>query len=325
MISVALCTYNGEKYLPEQLESIVGQSVSVHELVVCDDGSSDTTLEILQQFSADSPFPVRIFQNTTNLGSTKNFEKCLSLCQGEVILLCDQDDRWRSDRVEKQVGYLRRHPDVDAVFCNAQIIDGSSQPTSSTIWQEVEFNESSQRRWIAGKAHEILFGGFVVTGATLALRRSSLERLMPFPVHIPKLIHDAWIALALSLEGKIHFIDEPLVFYRMHADQQVGFGSQMEPVRLKDRLSRDRAEKLAPIREKADNAHRIYLLLRELPYIPREKLVKLYLRHKHFERRATLPPNRFQRVIPVVKEAVSGRYRFSSKDWFLPALGDIFE
>lgn len=325
MISVALCTYNGEKYLPEQLESIVSQSVPVHELVVCDDGSRDRTLEILQRFSVSSPFPVRIFQNTVNLGSTKNFEKCLSLCQGDVLFLCDQDDLWRADKVEKQVGYLNDNPDADAVFSNATIIDGLSQPTQSTIWQEVEFNESSQQRWQAGKAHEILFGGFVVTGATLALRRSALDRLVPFPVHIPKLIHDAWIALALSLEGKIHFIDESLVFYRLHANQQVGFGSRMEHIRFKDRLSRDRDEKLAPIREKADDALKMYLLLRELPYIPREKLIKLYLRQKHFERRATLPRNRFQRLVPVIKEVVAGRYRFSSKDWWLPALGDIFE
>ncbi|MPR34271.1 glycosyltransferase family 2 protein [Salmonirosea aquatica] len=325
MISVALCTYNGEKYLPEQLESIVGQSIPVHELVVCDDGSSDRTLEILRRFSDDSPFPVRIFQNTTNLGSTRNFEKCLSLCQGDILFLCDQDDIWRADKVAKQVGYLQEHPDVDAVFSNAQIIDGFSEPTQSTIWQEVEFNESSQQLWKAGKAHEILFGGFVVTGATLALRRSTLAHLRPFPMHIPKLIHDAWIALALSLEGKIQFIAEPLVYYRMHASQQVGFGSRMEPVRLKDRLSRDRAEKLAPIRQKADDIHKIYMLLRELPYIPREKLIKLYLRQKHFERRASLPDNRFPRLIPVLKEVVAGRYKFSSRDWWLPALGDIFE
>jgi len=211
------------------------------------------------------------------------------------------------------------------VFSNAQVIDDFSQPTQSTIWQQVEFNESSQQLWKAGKAHEILFGGFVVTGATLAIRRSALERLVPFPTHIPKLIHDAWIALALSLEGKIQFIDEPLVSYRMHASQQVGFGSRMEPVRLKDRLARDRAEKLAPIREKADDILKIYLLLRELPYIPREKLIKLYLRQKHFDRRASLPDNRLLRVVPVLKEVVAGRYQFSSKDWWLPALGDIFE
>ena len=325
MISVALCTYNGEKYLPEQLESIVSQSVPVHELVVCDDGSQDRTLEILHQFSDKAPFPVRIFQNTVNLGSTKNFEKCLSLCQGDILFLCDQDDIWRADKVEKQVGYLEENPHVDAVFSDARVIDDLSRPTQSTIWQEVEFNESPQRLWKAGKAHEILFEGFVVTGATLALRRSVLKQLVPFPVHVPKLIHDAWIALVLSLEGRIQFITEPLVSYRMHASQQVGFGTQMKPVRLSDRLLRDRAAKLTPIRQKAEDIREIYKLLRELSFVPREKLIKLYLRQKHFERRASLPGSRFQRMVPVLKEVIAGRYKFSSKDWWLPALGDIFE
>lgn len=325
MISVALCTYNGEKYLPEQLESIKRQSVPVDELVVCDDGSTDGTFDILHKLAREVAFSVRIFKNKSNLGSTKNFEKCLSLCQGDLIFCCDQDDAWRSDKVEKQAAYLRDHPDIDAVFSNALVMDDDSKPTGSTIWQEVQFTAGQQRRWQAGQAHEILFGGFVVTGATLALRRSCLERLMPFPTHIPRLIHDAWIALALSLESKIDFIAEPLVSYRMHASQQVGFGGKAEPVRMKDRMNRDRAEKLAPIQEKADNAHEIYAYLRDLPFVPREKLIKLFLRHKHFQRRATLPQNRLLRAAPVIKEALAGRYKFSSKDWWLPALGDILE
>ncbi|TDB68961.1 glycosyltransferase family 2 protein [Arundinibacter roseus] len=325
MISVALCTYNGENYLPEQLESILQQSLPIDEIVVCDDGSTDGTLVLLQKFASQVNFPIRIVQNETNLGSTRNFEKCLSLCSGEIIFLCDQDDVWRVDKVEKQVDYLQTHPEIDAVFSNAQVINDDSQPTGSTIWQEVEFTESSQRRWKAGKAHEILFGGFVVTGATLALRRSCLARLTPFPLHIPTLIHDAWIALALSLEKKIDFIAEPLISYRMHASQQVGFGAKTDPVRFSDRFRRDRAEKLTPILEKADHAQNMYALLRELPFVPHEKLVKLYLRQRHFRRRATLPDNRLQRLPGVMKEVVSGRYLFSSKDWWLPALGDIFE
>ncbi|MBU1822740.1 MAG: glycosyltransferase family 2 protein [Bacteroidetes bacterium] len=325
MISVALCTYNGEKYLPEQLESILSQTVPVNEIVVCDDGSNDATLAVLQKFASKAPFPIRVFQNEVNLGSTKNFEKCLSLCQGDYILLCDQDDRWRVDRVEKQIGYLREHPDTDAVFSNAIVIDGNSQPTPATIWGEIEFTELPQKRWKAGKAHEILFGGFVVTGATLALRRSCLARLMPFPVHVPKLIHDAWIALVLSLEKKIDFINEPLIFYRMHESQQVGFGAKVEPVRLKDRLRRDRNEKLAPIREKADDALQIHALLRQLPFVPKEKLARLNVRQRHFQLRASLPENRLLRVPYILREVMAGRYQHSSKDWWLPALGDLLE
>jgi glycosyltransferase involved in cell wall biosynthesis len=325
MISVALCTYNGEKYLPEQLESIIRQSVPVNEIVICDDGSQDRTISLLNEFAETAPFPVRIFQNETNLGSTRNFEKCLSLCQGEIIFCCDQDDQWREDKVEKQTNYFATHPHVDAVFSNALIIDGDSQTTLSTIWEEIEFSEEPQQRWKDGKAHEILFGGFVVTGATLALRRSCLNRLMPFPTHIPQLIHDAWIALALSLENKIDFIDEPLIFYRMHASQQVGFGAKTDPVRFKDRFNRGRQEKLTPIQEKTDTAQNLYKLLRDIPFVPREKLIKLYLRQRHFQMRANLPDNRLLRLVPIMKDVMSGRYAFSSKDWWLPALGDLFE
>ncbi len=325
MISVALCTYNGEKYLLQQLESILRQSVAVDEIVVCDDGSSDGTLPLLRRFAETAPFDVRIFENETNLGSTKNFEKCLLLCRGDLLFCCDQDDLWHSDKVAKQSAYLREHPDIDAVFSDAVTIDDDSQPTGTTIWQEIEFTPQHQKRWQSGGAHEILFGGFVVTGATLALRRSCLTRLTPFPTHVPKLIHDAWIALALSVEDKIDFIAEPLISYRLHSSQQVGFGAQAEPVRMRDRLRRDRNEKLEPIRDKAENAKKMWDLLRKTSNVPEEKLIKLHQRYRHFRRRAALADSRLLRVVPVLTEVTAGRYKFSSDDWWLPALGDLFE
>lgn len=325
MISVAMCTYNGAKFLPEQLKSIADQTVSVDELVVCDDRSKDDTVEIIRTFAATSRFPVRIHVNEQNLGSTRNFEKCLSLCEGEIIILSDQDDRWRKDKVQKQVAFLNARPDVDAVFSDAEIIDDDSLSTGKTIWQEIEFDKARRQIWQDGKPYEILFNGFVVTGATLAIRKSCLERMMPFPTHVPDLIHDAWIAMVLSLENKIEFITDPLIFYRIHSSQQVGFGNKVEKVYLKDRFKRDRRKKLIPLEEKANKLHELYLLLRALPFVPREKLIKLYLSQKHFYRRASLPENRFKRLTPILSQLIRGYYRFSSKDWWLPAIGDLLE
>lgn len=325
MISVAMCTYNGAKYLPEQLKSIADQTVSVDELVVCDDRSKDDTIEIIKSFAATSRFPVRIYVNEQNLGSTKNFEKCLSLCEGDIIFLCDQDDRWRNDKVQKQVAFLNARPDLDAVFSDAQMINDDSEPTGRTIWQEIEFDHARQQIWKGGKPHEILFNGFVVTGATLAIRKSCLARLMPFPTHVQDLIHDAWIAVVLSLENKIDFIADTLISYRIHSSQQVGFGNKVEKVHLKDRFKRDRKKKLVPLEEKANKLHELYLLLRAMPFVPREKLIKLYLSQKHFYMRASLPDNRYKRVTPVISQLLRGYYRFSSKDWWLPAVGDLFE
>ena len=88
--SVALCTFNGEKFLQEQLSSILSQSVSVNEIVVCDDGSTDQTFEILKNYQGKFPKLFRIYRNQKNLGYVLNFEKAMSLCTGEIIFLCEK-------------------------------------------------------------------------------------------------------------------------------------------------------------------------------------------------------------------------------------------
>ncbi|MCF0049727.1 glycosyltransferase [Dyadobacter sp. LJ53] len=311
--------------MSEQLKSIADQTLPVDELVVCDDRSKDNTIEIIQSFAENCAFPVHIHVNETNLGSTKNFEKCLSLCTGDIIFLCDQDDKWRPDRVQKQADYLNAHSDKDAVFCDAMKMGDDSKPVGSTIWEEIEFDAKKQNTWKSGKAHEILFTGFIVTGATLAIRKSCLARLMPFPTHVPDLIHDAWMAMVLSLEGKIDFIPETLIYYRIHASQQVGFGNKVDKVQLKDRLNRDRNKKLIPLKEKGEKLLGMYKLLKALPFVPQEKLMKLDLAQAHFFKRSALPDNRLLRFPFVVNNVIQGHYRFSSKDWWLPAMGDLFE
>src|SRR5882724_11959920 len=94
-ISVAMCTYNGAGFLSEQLESIAAQTRLPDELVICDDRSTDESVEIVRNFARHTPFSVRLEMNEENLGSTKNFEKSIGLCQGEIIALADQDDVWR--------------------------------------------------------------------------------------------------------------------------------------------------------------------------------------------------------------------------------------
>ncbi|MFT4033093.1 MAG: glycosyltransferase family 2 protein [Siphonobacter sp.] len=324
-VSVAMCTYNGSKYLPEQLESIRQQSHPIDELIVCDDRSTDSTITLLEQFASTTPFPVQIHINPTNLGSTKNFERALQLCSGEVIFLCDQDDLWRADKVARQLEFLKTHPDQEAVFSNAQIIDDDSKPIGRTIWQEIEFDEVAQQRWNNNHAHEILFGGYVVTGATLAIRKRILASITPFPTVIEELIHDAWIAMILSLQGKIGFVNEELISYRKHSSQQVGFGQKQEKVTLTNRFSRDRQLKLAPLQKNATDLGALHELLKNRQDVPAAKLTQLIDRHKHYTVRATLPASRILRLVPVFREWINHRYTYSSKDWWLPLLGDLFE
>ena len=133
MISVALCTFNGEKFISQQLDSILSQSVPVDEIVVCDDGSTDSTCQILEQYAAQSQ-SIRLIKNEHNLGYIANFEKAIRLCQGDYIFLSDQDDIWHPDKVAESIGYLSSSGMFGA-FTDARIIDTDGKETGHTLFQ----------------------------------------------------------------------------------------------------------------------------------------------------------------------------------------------
>src|SRR6267142_4310475 len=138
-ISVAMCSYNSASWLDEQLASILKQSRLPDELVVCDDGSKDETVARLEAFARSAPFPVRIFRNETNLGFTRNFEKAISLCEGDVIALSDHDDIWEDFRLVRTEDVFRLRPAVGLVFGDAQVIDQRSAPTGTRLWDASKF------------------------------------------------------------------------------------------------------------------------------------------------------------------------------------------
>jgi len=325
MLSVALCTYNGERYLPEQLASIATQTHLPNEVVIVDDSSSDDSVELVCRWAESVSFPVHIHQNTSNLGSTKSFEKAMSLCTGDVLVLSDQDDAWRSDRLAKTAAWFQINPTMDAVFCNADLIDEHSQPIGQRIWDMVEFDAEKQQKWQHGLGHELLFSGYIVTGATMALRRTVLPTLLPFPTHVQYLIHDAWISLVLALKGTIGFIDEPLIRYRQHSSQQVGFKADRANVTMQDRLNRSRAERMAPILQKATRFRQACELLDKLPDIDPKRLSPLHRMANHLDRRVRLPATRPLRFPFILSELAKGNYQLFSGHWWKTAVGDLIE
>jgi glycosyltransferase involved in cell wall biosynthesis len=322
-VSVALCTYNGEQYLLEQLESIATQTKAIDELVICDDNSTDRTVEIIQNFTQKSAFKTRIYVNKQNMGSTRNFEQCLSYCEGEIIFLADQDDIWTSTKVAQCLTYFAQNPDKDAVFSDAKIIDQHSKVTGKTAWQMIEFDAEAQKMWRARRAFDILLRGYVVTGATMAIRKKILVEVIPIPHIIKELIHDGWIALWLSITNRIGFINEPLTYYRHHENQQVGFGDKAEVVTMTQRLSRSREEKLTPIRKKYEDSKHLYDYLRHKS-VGEATLDNLDLRQKHYAMRASLPTNRLFRVWPVLTN-LWGYRQHDGGYWWRTVAGDIFE
>jgi glycosyltransferase involved in cell wall biosynthesis len=227
-ISVAMCTYNGARYLPEQLKSFLDQQRLPDEIVVCDDGSSDATMALLREFVSKAPFPVRLHVNPENLGYSRNFTQAVNLCSGDVIALSDQDDVWYSRKLLRLEEILAARPEAGGVFSNGDLIDTASQRLAGDLWGSFAFDRASQQRVDEGDAVGVLLKRNVVTGMAFAFRRRWRETLDHMPPHWP---HDFWLALMLAAKGRLLSCPEHLLAYRVHTTQQVGV-----PIRRSEKI-----------------------------------------------------------------------------------------
>ena len=219
-ISVAVCTYNGEKFLRQQIDSILNQTLKVDEVIVCDDGSTDKTPQILTDYQKKFPEIFKIYINEKNLQSVKNFEKAVSLCTGEIIFLSDQDDVWENNKVEVFNTFFMLNKQTDVLCSNGHIIDETDQKQDLyTVWDVPEFLKVNKQEIDYFKIFATI--GNFATGAAMALRKSILPQVLPFP-NIEGLHHDEWIALISSEQKKFAFLNEKLFSYRIHNEQQVG-------------------------------------------------------------------------------------------------------
>lgn len=307
-----MCTYNGADFLPSQLQSIMTQSRPPDELVVCDDASTDNTRILLEKFAAESPFPVSLHFNERNLGSVKNFEKAIGLCRGDVIALGDQDDVWRSDKLQLLEEAFRKSEKVGLVFSDAEVVDEDLNLLNRRMWDEVNFDEYKRKLVRHGRAFEVLVTGWTVTGATMAFRSQFVNLTLPIPDDIA-MIHDGWIALTVASVADVVIIDQPLIKYRQHARQQIG-----APMRAQSATqSGGRAQELdAAIRRRNDNAslHKILATLEERltshrgAYDSRNALSFIGNYSFHLNARANLPQRRLNRLPGILRELVTRRY-----------------
>ncbi|HZB45894.1 MAG TPA: glycosyltransferase family 2 protein, partial [Pyrinomonadaceae bacterium] len=204
--SVAMCTYNGARFLREQLDSIAAQTRPPDELVVCDDRSTDSTTALVEEFASSAAFPVRLHVNTENLGSTKNFERAVRLCTGDLIALADQDDVWLPEKLKLSEEALARSPRVGLVFTDAEVVDAALAPLGFTLWQRIDFSANEKARIRRGRGFDVLLEHNVVTGATMAFRAELRPLVLPIPTE-GRLIHDGWIALLAAAVSDLAFVD----------------------------------------------------------------------------------------------------------------------
>lgn len=218
--SVALCTYNGERFLKKQIDSILEQTIPVDEIVICDDGSTDSTVAILNSYKKIFPNIFKIHINEKNLRSVKNFEKAISLCENEIIFLCDQDDLWIENKVEIITNYFEKNPIIDVIATNGFGIDDAGNLLEvHSLWDVPRFFQEENIEIDYFKI--IAFAGNIATGASMAFRKNFVEKIIPFPI-IEEFHHDEWIALNAVSNNSFEFLQEKLFKYRIHSQQQVG-------------------------------------------------------------------------------------------------------
>jgi glycosyltransferase involved in cell wall biosynthesis len=217
-ISVAMCTFNGAEHLDAQLKSIAGQT-RVGEIVICDDGSTDETSAIVRQFAADHSVQIRFQINDRRLGVTKNFEKAISLCNGDFIFLADQDDVWHDDKVSRMLAEFA-DTEVGMAFCDGQVVDDSGQSLGYGLWDAAWFTAAERQQFDSGNGLAVLLRHAVAAGCTLAFRAAHKPLLLPFPD--VQNAHDIWIALLITSVAKARPVAEKLIDYRRHDQNTIG-------------------------------------------------------------------------------------------------------
>ena len=307
-ISVAMCTYNGSDFLPAQLESIIAQSRPPDEIVICDDSSSDETQTLLNRFAADSPVPVSMQFNEKNLGSIKNFEQAIRLCKGDVIALSDQDDVWRSDKLQLIEDSFNKTPQAGLAFSDAEIVNEDLTPLGRRMWDEVGFDAHKRKLVKLGRALEVLITGWTVTGATMAFRSKFVKLSLPVPEGIA-MIHDGWIALTIAAAADVVMIEEPLIKYRQHGRQQIG-----APVRTQEADARPGLMEEFRRRNSSADLHKILATLEERlsaqrsSFDTQEALSFVGDYSFHLNVRANLPQKRLNRLPGILRELLTRRY-----------------
>lgn len=301
-ISIAMCTYNGERFLQEQLDSFLAQTRLPDELVVCDDGSQDGTVAILEAFAAQAPFPVRLFINPQNLGFSKNFEKAISLCQGDIIALSDQDDVWLPEKLERFEQVFLNFPEVGYVFCDASVVDENLRPLNFSVWNFYDFSWVSPQVFLPGEFSKMFSKIRAIAGALMAIRSDLCRLIFPIP---PLWVHDDWISFAGGIIMGVAAIPDKCNKYRQHSDQSCGIITKS----FSDRFSKSYSISSKHFLKIAAKYRQAILILANDKFNI-DKTLLFYFEEMilHLTIRANLPKRKISQLHMIINEISSGRY-----------------
>lgn len=216
--SVALCTYNAEKFIRQQLDSILQQSTAIDEIMICDDFSTDETLKILQDYKNQHPDLFQIFRNESNLGYVQNFEKAISLCTGDLIFLSDQDDIWYPNKVETVENYFSQNPNTTVLCHNVDL--SKSENGEKNYWKLRNFQPNKTNQEIL---EMVVLEANIFPGMSMVITKKAKENYLPLKKNNHLIIHDFELIIKACKENSLGILDEILGEYRLHDHQNIGF------------------------------------------------------------------------------------------------------
>lgn len=216
--SVALCTFNGEKYIEQQLESILQQSTKIDEIVVFDDLSTDKTFEILQKFQIQFPQIFKVVQNEANLGYVQNFEKAITLCTGDLIFLSDQDDIWFPNKIKNVEKYFSENQNITVLCHNLNLSE--SENSEKNYWKLRNFTPNKTNQQIL---EQVVLEGNIFPGMSMVITKNAQQNYFPLKKMNHLIIHDFELIIKACKENSFGILNEILSEYRLHDDQNIGF------------------------------------------------------------------------------------------------------
>lgn len=316
--SVAIAAYRGEKYLEEQLASLFAQTRSPDEIVICDDSPDDATEKIVKGVADSSPCDILYYHNEVQYGVTGNFSKAVSLCNGDIIFLCDQDDVWLPKKIELMLDVLDNTPQIGAVFCDSTVVDVNLELLGYSLWDMCGFKSSRQKKLMDGKALEVFLKRTSATGHDIAFRGEYKKLLLPFISHFT---YDISICVLLACVTDWGMLNKELSLYRIHGNNVTDPGKHTIAKQLE--LSQT-SIKNNKFKNDGDFFQAVLERLEQSDYsISLEKCNKLKRRIKHSFKRANLSSNIFYRSPVIINEALNRNY-FSYANGLKSILVDIF-
>lgn len=254
-VSIVMATYNGEKYLREQIDSILENTYTDWKLEICDDGSKDQSIVIAKEYEANFPDKIQVHVNKKNLGFVHNFLQGAQRAKGKYVMFCDQDDVWLPSKIEHTLQYIKKmekHYGVDmplAVFTDAKVVDAKKRELHPSFFQSGKLDATKLDLRYLLMENKLI-------GCTVLFNRKVLDYLSVLPQEAR--YHDWWIGIIVASFGKIGFLKESTLLYRQHEKNVVGNQNFLSYITNRISSLRKQKEALVSTERQAYNILKIF-------------------------------------------------------------------